>query len=84
MVYLEHIHYLVLLCGLYEVINKWLCKVRGLITVCYYFTELCLNKLAFRPKKVLSQVSICVSMYKNLGNRTDSSWAENCDSSEHD
>ena len=42
------------------------------------------NKLAFRPKKVLTQVSICVSMSENLGNQTDSSGAENRDLSEHD
>ena len=42
------------------------------------------NKLAFRPKKVLTRVSIRVSMSENLGNRMDSSQAENRDSSEHD
>ena len=42
------------------------------------------TKQMVRPTKVLSRVSICVSMCEDLGNQTDLSWAENRDSSEHD
>ena len=42
------------------------------------------NKLAFRPKKVLTRVIIRVSMCEKLGNQTDSSGAENRDLSKHD
>ena len=45
-----------------------------------------MNKLASRPKKVLTQVSILASMCENVGYLTDSSRAENpdYDSNEHD
>ena len=62
-------------------------RLLGEFTYDFQLVNLCINlnsklKICIHdnwPKKVLTSVSMC----ENLGNRTDLSRAENCDSSEH-